>query len=132
MEAGATVAEIVDPLGGSVPVAARTSGVLFARHDQPIAWPGKVIGKIAGRDPLPERTGALLTDSSREAGGVLPSLSGRFPHDPHLFQARCVCYHCPVLFWSGSMSFGEDLHGGAPRFESAEGFLAWAARQPER
>ena len=30
------------------------------------------------------------------------------------------------------MSFAEDLHGGAPRFESAEGFLAWAARQPER
>jgi predicted deacylase len=62
VEAGATVAEIVDPLGGSLPVEARTSGILFARHDQPFAWPGKVIGKIAGRDPLPERTGALLTD----------------------------------------------------------------------
>ena len=45
-----------------VPVAARTSGVLFARHDQPYAWPGKVIGKIAGREPLPERRGELLTD----------------------------------------------------------------------
>ena len=60
--AGDTVAEIVDPLGGTVPVLARTSGVLFARHDQPFAWPGKVIGKIAGREPLPERKGALLTD----------------------------------------------------------------------
>ena len=60
--AGDTVAEIVDPLGGTVPVLARTSGVLFARHDQPVAWPGKVIGKIAGREPLPERKGALLTD----------------------------------------------------------------------
>ncbi len=60
--AGETVAEIVDPLGGSVPVPARTDGVLFARHDQPIAWPGKVIGKIAGRLPLPERTGQLLPD----------------------------------------------------------------------
>ena len=59
---GAIVAEIVDPLGGSVPVAAETEGVLFARHDQPIAWPGKIIGKIAGREPLPERRGALLTD----------------------------------------------------------------------
>jgi uncharacterized protein len=60
---GATVAEIVDPLGGEpVPVLARTDGVLFARHDQPIAWPGKVIGKIAGSVPLPERKGALLTD----------------------------------------------------------------------
>ena len=56
VEAGAVVAEIVDPLGGSVPVKARTDGVLFARHDQPFAWPGKVIGKIAGAVPLPERT----------------------------------------------------------------------------
>lgn len=59
---GDVVAEIVDPLGEAVPVAARTAGVLFARHDQPIAWPGKVIGKIAGAVRLPERTGPLLTD----------------------------------------------------------------------
>ncbi len=62
VEAGDVVAEIVDPLGGSVEVRARTSGVLFARHDQPIAWPGKVIGKIAGAEPLPERKGQLLPD----------------------------------------------------------------------
>ena len=62
IEAGAPVAEIVDPLGGAVPVTARTAGVLFARHDQPYAWPGKLIGKIAGREPLPERTGKLLMD----------------------------------------------------------------------
>ena len=30
------------------------------------------------------------------------------------------------------MSLAEDLHEGAPRFESAEAFLAWAGRQPER
>ncbi len=60
--AGSVVAEIVDPVGGSVVVTARTDGVLFARHDQPFAWPGKVIGKIAGAVPLPERTGKLLTD----------------------------------------------------------------------
>lgn len=59
---GDVVAEIVDPLGGVVEVSARTSGVLFARHDQPVAWPGKVIGKIAGREPLAERTGKLLAD----------------------------------------------------------------------
>jgi predicted deacylase len=59
---GAVVAEIVDPLGGAVEVRARTEGVLFARHDQPIAWPGKVIGKIAGSAALPERTGKLLPD----------------------------------------------------------------------
>ena len=61
--AGELVAEIVDPLGAPpVAVTARTAGVLFATHDQPIAWPGKVIGKIAGREPLPERTGKLLSD----------------------------------------------------------------------
>lgn len=59
---GDLIAEIVDPLGDVVEVRARTGGILFARHDQPIAWPGKVIGKIAGAVPLPERTGALLTD----------------------------------------------------------------------
>lgn len=60
---GDVVAEIVDPLGGAVPVRARTGGILFARHDQPIAWPGKVIGKIAGAVSLPERAaGPLLTD----------------------------------------------------------------------
>ena len=56
------VAEIVDPVGEAVPVEARTTGVLFALHDQPYAWPGKVIGKIAGPEPLPERTGKLLPD----------------------------------------------------------------------
>lgn len=30
------------------------------------------------------------------------------------------------------MSIAEDLHDGSPRFESAEAFLAWAGRQPER
>ena len=60
---GEVVAEIVDPLGGpGIEVLARTTGILFARHDQPYAWPGKVIGKIAGREPLPERSGPLLTD----------------------------------------------------------------------
>ena len=30
------------------------------------------------------------------------------------------------------MSLAVDLHDGAPRFETAEAFLAWAGRQPER
>ncbi|WP_116133644.1 succinylglutamate desuccinylase/aspartoacylase family protein [Tropicimonas sp. IMCC34043] len=59
---GDLIATIVDPLGDSTEVRAHTEGVLFARHDQPFAWPGKVIGKIAGATPLPERTGNLLTD----------------------------------------------------------------------
>jgi hypothetical protein len=31
-----------------VEVIAETDGILFARHSQPYAWQGKVIGKIAG------------------------------------------------------------------------------------
>jgi uncharacterized protein len=62
VRAGETVAEIVDPAGGTVEVTAATSGVLFARHDQPFAWPGKIIGKIAGTEPLPGRSGKLLSD----------------------------------------------------------------------
>ncbi len=59
---GALIAEIVDPLGQTAPVEirARTSGILFARHAQPYAWCGKIIGKIAGPAPLPERRGKLL------------------------------------------------------------------------
>jgi len=59
---GEVIADIIDPLGDSVPVHAVTSGLLFARHSQTYAWPGKVIGKIAGAVPLAERTGKLLTE----------------------------------------------------------------------
>lgn len=62
LRAGDVVAEIVDPLGATVPVVARTDGLLFARHDQPYAWTGRIIGKIAGAAALPERRGKLLTD----------------------------------------------------------------------
>jgi predicted deacylase len=59
--AGDLIAEIVDPLGAPpVEIRARTAGVLFARHEQPYAWSGKIIGKIAGAEPLPERQGKLL------------------------------------------------------------------------
>ena len=43
-------------------VLAETDGVLFARHSQPFAWRGKIIGKIAGSQVLESRKGALLTD----------------------------------------------------------------------
>lgn len=62
MRAGDMVATIIDPLGASVEIRAQTDGTLFARQEQRYAWPGKVIGKIAGQVPLPERTGNLLTD----------------------------------------------------------------------
>ncbi|QTL04065.1 succinylglutamate desuccinylase/aspartoacylase family protein [Aquabacter sp. L1I39] len=62
VQAGEEVARIIDPVGESVPVLAATDGLLFALHSQTYAWPGKVIGKIAGAHALPERTGRLLTD----------------------------------------------------------------------
>lgn len=62
VRAGEVVAEIIDPLGDSTEVLAETDGLLFARHSQPYAWRGKVIGKIAGDQVLDSRKGALLTD----------------------------------------------------------------------
>jgi predicted deacylase len=62
VRAGDVVATIIDPLGEAVDVLAETDGLLFARHSQTYAWPGKVIGKIAGKSPLPSRQGKLLTD----------------------------------------------------------------------
>lgn len=62
VRAGEVVVTIVDPLGETVDVVAETDGLLFARHSQTYAWPGKVIGKIAGKAPLPSREGHLLTD----------------------------------------------------------------------
>lgn len=59
---GDLVATVIDPLGGETQLRAETSGRLFARHSQPYAWPGRVLGKIAGAEPLQTRTGDLLTD----------------------------------------------------------------------
>jgi predicted deacylase len=59
---GDVVASVIDPLGEAVDVVAETDGLLFARHSQTYAWPGKVIGKIAGTSPLSSRQGKLLTD----------------------------------------------------------------------
>lgn len=64
--AGEVVAEIVDPLAGGnarVAVKATTTGRLFTRARERLAWPGKAIGKIQGRDRLPSRVpGRLLYD----------------------------------------------------------------------
>ncbi|MEL7487458.1 MAG: succinylglutamate desuccinylase/aspartoacylase family protein [Pseudomonadota bacterium] len=61
VRAGEILGEIVPPIGEPTAVVAQTDGVFFARHDQRYAWKGKVIGKIAGAEALPERTGDLLT-----------------------------------------------------------------------
>lgn len=59
---GDLVATVIDPLGDETELRAETDGRLFARHSQPYAWPGRVIGKIAGEIPLASRTGNLLSD----------------------------------------------------------------------
>lgn len=59
---GDLVATVIDPLGEETQLLAETDGRLFARHSQPYAWPGRVIGKIAGEVPLEGRTGNLLSD----------------------------------------------------------------------
>ena len=60
--AGDRIAEIIPLEGDPVDVLATTDGRLFARHDQVWAWEGKVIAKVAGEQPLPDRVGDLLTD----------------------------------------------------------------------
>jgi len=59
---GDLIATVIDPLGDEAELRAETDGRLFARHSQPYAWPGRVIGKIAGDVPLTSRTGNLLSD----------------------------------------------------------------------
>jgi hypothetical protein len=61
VRAGDVVAEIAPPHGESVTVLAETDGLLFARHNQPWAWEGRIIAKIAGETPLPDRVGNLLS-----------------------------------------------------------------------
>lgn len=62
VQSGEKVVSIVDPVGETVDIFAQTDGVLFARHSQTYAFTNKVIGKIAGKEPLPERKGFLLTE----------------------------------------------------------------------
>lgn len=59
---GDLIATIIDPLKGSTEVLAETDGILFARHSQTYAWPGKIIGKVAGSELLDGREGLLLSD----------------------------------------------------------------------
>lgn len=61
VRAGEVIAEIIPPVGESVEVQAETDGLLFARHNQRWAWPGRIIAKIAGTTPLPGREGSLLS-----------------------------------------------------------------------
>jgi predicted deacylase len=58
---GDRIATIISPHGPEAEILAVTDGLLFARHNQNWAWPGKVVAKIAGTVPLPDRVGDLLS-----------------------------------------------------------------------
>jgi len=60
VEAGALIAEIVDPVTGAVDqIRASTAGVFYARTAARFATPGRRLGKIAGSTPF--RNGKLLS-----------------------------------------------------------------------
>lgn len=66
VSAGEVVCEVIDPLGGSArervhPVRATSDGLLFARSIDRFARPGRILAKIAGREPLKEAGDNLLT-----------------------------------------------------------------------
>ena len=58
---GDVVADVRPVFGDNVEILAETDGVLFARHDQPYAWKGKVFGKIAGVKPFAENGDGVLS-----------------------------------------------------------------------
>ena len=58
---GEVVAEVRPVFGEPIEIRASTDGVLFARHDQPYAWKGKVFGKIGGREPFAENGNGVLS-----------------------------------------------------------------------
>ena len=68
VRAGEVVAVVVDPMNQDFGAArtqlqSRCDGVLYGRSADRLARPGKVVCKIAGASPLPDRLpGALLTD----------------------------------------------------------------------
>ena len=66
--AGEVVAVVVDPMNHDFAAArtelvCRCDGILYGRTEDRLARPGKVVCKVAGSEPLPDRqSGALLTD----------------------------------------------------------------------
>lgn len=53
---GDVIAEVTPVLGEIEVIRAPIDGLLFARHDQTWAWPGKTIGKIAGSNAQAQAT----------------------------------------------------------------------------
>ena len=66
VEKGETVALLTKPLespgsGEKIAIASVTSGIFFARSADRFARPGKIIGKVAGKEPLAGKGPNLLT-----------------------------------------------------------------------
>lgn len=64
---GDLVAEIIDPLAedqerARTPMLAVTDGIVISRCSKKLVAPGEGITMIAGKEPLPHRKGALLSD----------------------------------------------------------------------
>ena len=59
---GDLVATVIDPLAGRRNCGPRPTGGSSIATASLYAWPGRVIGKIAGEVPLESRTGNLLSD----------------------------------------------------------------------
>jgi predicted deacylase len=60
---GDIIAELVEPLGGRVPIRTRTNGLLLTRRSNRFVRPGDIVAKVVGTKTLPERSGGnLLTD----------------------------------------------------------------------
>ncbi len=64
---GEAVATIVNPLepntvAARIEVKSRTDGVMYARRGDRFARPGQTLCRIAGKTPLPDRVGDLLSD----------------------------------------------------------------------
>lgn len=52
---------IEDPDAVRVPIVSRNAGIVFGLRRHKLARPGEICIKVAGDDPLPWRTGNLLT-----------------------------------------------------------------------
>ncbi len=63
---GDVIAEIIDPLCGHdqppATVTTRTNGRFFAHSSERIAWPGSVIGKVHGSEPIRDGVSGVLYD----------------------------------------------------------------------
>mmetsp|Transcript_15953 Transcript_15953/g.26867 ORF Transcript_15953/g.26867 Transcript_15953/m.26867 type:complete len:462 (+) Transcript_15953:60-1445(+) len=55
------VVNITDPFADPTPLLSRTTGVVYGRLAHHLAIPGLIVIKVAGKKPLPWRTGYLLT-----------------------------------------------------------------------